>query len=125
MQKTLIAAAAALSLLAVAPVMAETVTSTITTLPTDTSTIIGKTITDSSGTVVGVVSDVQLNDDRTLQGVIVKDTTGSFVAPPGRIIWNTDGTLRLNATADEIRLMPVFGGDGVGEGKGEGGQNAN
>jgi sporulation protein YlmC with PRC-barrel domain len=127
MRKTLFATAAALALLGGAAA-AETTSNTITTLPADTNSIIGKTITDASGTVVGVVSDVQLNDDRTLQGVIIKDTTGSFVAPPGRIIWNTDGTLRLNATAEEIRLMPVFGGDAVGEGKGgenSSGENAN
>lgn len=121
MRKSLIAAIAAAALFGGAAA-ADTTSSTITTLPADTGSIIGKTITDASGTVIGVVQDVQLNDDRSLQGVVINDTTGSFVAPPARVIWNTDGTLRLNATADEIRLMPVFGGDAVGEGKG--GQNS-
>jgi sporulation protein YlmC with PRC-barrel domain len=100
------------------PAADATTTSTMTTQPMMAGGTIGQSVTDSSGTVVGVVSDLQLNADNTIQGIIIKDSTGSFVVTPERLMRGADGSLMINATADEIRTFPMFGGDGVGDAKG-------
>lgn len=115
MRKTLLAAVAVISMMTGAAMAASTMT----------GGLIGVPVMDTSGNMIGSITNVILGDDvdMSVTGVVIKGQTGSYVVPPRKLTHADGGGLTLNATADEVAAMPVFGGDSAGEAKGEGGSN--
>lgn len=109
MRKMIVAAVAALALVSGAAVAQ--------------SGFVGEEVTDRDGMWVGTVTDVTMDDSSamTLTGVVIKTNTGSFLAPPSRLMFNAEGKLILDASSAQIAAMPQFGGDSAESAKGEGG----